>query len=273
MDLGFNNRTVLITGASGGIGLKTAECFLRQGAKVVLQYHTCPSALKALLDAFPERTLAWKANLANENDVHQLFACATCRFGPVELLVACHGIWPKEDVPLKDMSLSRWKNTLEVNLDGTFLVVKQYLQSLQSAIYAACSVTAPSIVLVSSTAAKFGEAFHADYSVSKAALNGLMLSLKNEIVKLHPKGRVNIVAPGWVRTPMAERAMCEKELLYQAMATTPMKKVSETDDIANAIMFLSSPMAGNITGTVLDVNGGMEGRLLNKPTDFGVHYC
>ncbi|OMH82115.1 3-oxoacyl-[acyl-carrier-protein] reductase FabG [Zancudomyces culisetae] len=96
-------------------------------------------------------------------------------------------------------------------------------------------------------------------------MGGFTLSLKNEIVKVSPRGRVNTVAPGWIRTPMAETAMKNPKILSQAMATSPLNKVSEPSDIANSILFLASEAAsGNITGHVLDVNAGMEGRLLNS---------
>jgi len=130
-------------------------------------------------------------------------------------------------------------------------------------------------------------------------MGGLLLSLKNEIVKVAPRGRINCVAPGWVRTPMADRAMADGNLLYQALASygrpahlppvtvlcschavawygplpcrSPLKKVSEPEDVARAILFLSSERAaGNITGHVIDCNAGMEGRLLNKREDFAM---
>ncbi|KAJ3065083.1 hypothetical protein HDU98_011525 [Podochytrium sp. JEL0797] len=170
------------------------------------------------------------------------------------------------------MTLARFRNTIQVNLDGTFLFSREYLKQLDVAVQKGVDLKNVSIVLIGSTAGKFGEAYHADYSSSKSAMMfGLTPSLKNEIVKIHPRGRVNTVSPGWIRTPMAERAMQDPSLLYQALASSPLKKVSEPDDIARAILFLSSSdMSGNITGISLDVNAGMEGRLLNQPSDFGI---
>lgn len=117
---------------------------------------------------------------------------------------------------------------------------------------------------------------------------GLLLSLKNEIVKIAPRGRVNCVAPGWVLTPMAGEALKNPDTVYRALATcvtsqisllkfdnknlfhfrTPLKKVAIPDDIANQIVVLaSSTVSGHVTGQVIMVEGGMEGRLLNKPED------
>lgn len=111
---------------------------------------------------------------------------------------------------------------------------------------------------------------HADYSCSKTAMMyGLITSLKNEIVNVHPRARINTVSPGWIRTPMADKAMNDPELLYQALASSPLKRVSEPSDIAQAILFFADgKRSGNITGVSLDVNAGMEGRLLNSRHDF-----
>ncbi|RKO83726.1 NAD(P)-binding protein [Blyttiomyces helicus] len=268
MDLSLQNVHVLITGASGGVGVATAALFLSHGANVTLQYNTALAPLAPLCASHPHHTLALKADVTHEQEVATLVSAATARFGVIGILVVCHGIWPAEDVALKDMSLDRWRGTIAVNLDGTFLFARAFLKQLETR-GDARGLKDVAIVLVGSTAGKFGEAFHADYSCTKSAMMyGLTLSLKNEIVKVHPAGRVNCVSPGWIRTPMAERAMKDPALLYQALASTPTLKVSEPSDIANAILFLSSStLSGNITGISLDVNGGMEGRILNKPED------
>lgn len=248
-----------MTGASGGIGLVTASRFLDLGAKVTLQYTTQPRALDDLLARYPHSAHAVRADCTIESDVASSMAAAVARFGTVQTLIVNHGIWPTDDVAVKDMSLAQWNHTIAVNLTGTFLYVREFLRQVESA-RASDNI---SVVMIGSTAGKFGEALHADYAVTKSAMmQGMLLSLKNEIVKVAPRGRVNCVAPGWVRTPMAERAMQDAALLGQALATSPLKKVSTPLDIANAIVFLASEkLAGNITGHVIDVNAGMEGRI------------
>ncbi|KAJ3331750.1 hypothetical protein HDU76_002306 [Blyttiomyces sp. JEL0837] len=267
---GHFNAHVAITGASGGVGIPTAELFLEAGAKVSLHYNTNAKTLQPLLEKYPNSAYAIQASVTSESDITRFYEQASAKFGVVTTLVVCHGIWPTEDVGVKDMSLERWKNTIAVNLDGTFLFCREYLKRLEVAVNLGAQLHNVAIVMVGSTAGKFGEAWHADYSVTKSSMMyGLTLSLKNEIVKIHPRGRVNTVSPGWIRTPMAERAMQDPALLYQALASSPLKKVSEPEDIARAIFFLSSEkMSGNITGISLDLNAGMEGRLLNKPHDF-----
>jgi NAD(P)-dependent dehydrogenase (short-subunit alcohol dehydrogenase family) len=120
-------------------------------------------------------------------------------------------------------------------------------------------------VIVGSTAAVFGEEGHAEYAASKAAVTqGLTKSLKNEIVRLVPHGRVNAVNPGWTRTPMAEGALADEEAVERTMKTRAIREVAEPEDIARAVAFLlSDRLAGHVTGEIVTISGGMEGRLLH----------
>jgi len=266
MDLGLKGKHIFVSGASGGIGLVTALKFLEQGAKVSLHYNTVTSTLNSLLSKYPHQTFAVQADVTNEQSVKQAIDDCVVKLGPIHVMIANHGIWPTDDVLVKDMTLKQWNHTIAVNLTGSFLLIREFLRQVEK-----FKLTENiAIVMIGSTAGKFGEAYHTDYSVTKSAMmHGMLLSLKNEIVKTAPKARINVVAPGWVKTPMAEKAMQDTNLLYQALASSPLKKISEPEDVANAILFLSSEkVSGNITGQVIDVNAGMEGRLLNKREDF-----
>ncbi|ORX68098.1 NAD dependent epimerase/dehydratase [Linderina pennispora] len=231
--LGLKNVHVFVTGASGGVGLATSRAFLDQGAFVTLHYNSNSTTLDPLLHEFPDRAFAVQARITDESS---------------PLLV-------------KDMSLEHWNNTINVNLTGSFLAIRHFMQQLEK--HNVQDNVA--VVMVGSTAGKFGEWYHADYSASKSAMMyGLTLSLKNEIVQICPKGRVNSVAPGWIRTAMAEPALKDQDVVKKAFATSPLNKISEPQDIANAILYLASEKAsGNITGHVMDVNAGMEGRIIN----------
>jgi len=160
------------------------------------------------------------------------------------------------------MSLEQWSNTINVNLTGGFLFAREFLRSLEQ-----FKRETGNIVLIASTAGIFGEANHCDYAASKSALMyGFMKSLKNEIVRISPLGRVNTVAPGWVITPMAEEALKDKALVSKVLQTIPLKKVALPDDVAHAVAFLSSDKAaGHLTGEIIEVTGGMEGRVLHPP--------
>ncbi|KAJ7064949.1 NAD(P)-binding protein [Mycena amicta] len=271
MDLQLQDVHVLITGASGGIGLATARLFLEQGAKVTAHYNSNRTNLKGLLDEFgPARVFAGQAELTSEPDVARLFAEASAALGPVQVAIINHGIWPTEDVPVSEMQLSQWRATIDTNLTAAFLVSRDFLKQLKHAPDSLKEKA--SICFVGSTAGKYGEAGHADYAATKSALMyGFTLSLKNEIVKIAPRGRVNTVAPGWVNTPMAEEALKDPVVVYRALATTPLKKFAEPWDVATQIVVLSSPsLSGHVSGQVVMVEGGMEGRLLNRQTEAGV---
>jgi len=100
---------------------------------------------------------------------------------------------------------------------------------------------------------------------------GLMLSLKNEIARLTPRGRVNAVCPGWTITPMTERFMDEPQVVQRALQTIPLRKVGRPPDVASAVLFLASAqLAGHLTGQMLLTSGGMEGRVLYEPTEINV---
>ncbi|EKM53106.1 uncharacterized protein PHACADRAFT_147423 [Phanerochaete carnosa HHB-10118-sp] len=268
MDLGLDGVHVLVTGASGGIGLETARLFLKQGAKVTCHYRSNPSTLAALQSEFAgTQVQILQADLTQESDTQHIFNEASRSFGPVQVIVVNHGYWPPEDVPVARMTLAQWNATVSTDLTSSFLVIRDYLNGLERASVAAKDKAA--IVMIGSTAGKYGEAGHADYAACKSAMMyGLTMFMKNEIVKIAPRGRVNCVAPGWVRTPMVTSALENPSVIYQALATTPLRKVAEPQDIASQVVLLSSASAsGHVTGQVVMVEGGMEGRLLNRPED------
>ncbi|KAF4588581.1 hypothetical protein EYR40_010134 [Pleurotus pulmonarius] len=284
MDLGLKDVHILVTGrsihrASGGIGvlliegLETVRTYAGTGwfmnkclPEFMLSYRTWSQSFGAL-HYQPFRRFA---DLTNESSVSQMFSNHEDQpdFGPVQIVVINHGIWPTTDAPIAAMSLDRWNHTIDTNLTSSFLVAREYLRQLSSAPEELKAKA--NIVFIGSTAGKYGEAGHADYAATKSAMMyGLTMSLKNEIVKIAPKGRVNCIAPGWVKTPMAEETLRDAAFVQRALATTPLKKVAEARDIANQIALISSPtVSGHVSGQVLMVDGGMEGRLLNVPSDF-----
>src|SRR5207244_11959463 len=128
----------------------------------------------------------------DEREADRLFAEA----GALDVCAAVAGIWPEEDVPVWELPLSRWEETVRANLTATFLTAREFLRGVAERGHG-------SLVLVGSTAGLFGEAGHADYAAAKSAVvHGLLLSLKNEIVRAAPRARVNAVCPGWTYSPM-----------------------------------------------------------------------
>ncbi|KAH8999626.1 NAD-P-binding protein [Lactarius hatsudake] len=282
MDLDLKDIHVLVTGANGGIGLETTRLFLEHGARVTAHYRSSNTALSHLItsETHHERLRMIQADLSHEAQVQALFARpGNTRWGEVEIAVINHGAYPWADVPLKDMPIEQWERTFSDNLTSAFLVAREYLRGLERGVRGAgpkMETTGfgdrAAIVFVGSTAGKCGEAMHADYAASKSGIMyGLTLSLKNEIVQVAPRARVNCVAPAWVRTPTASEALQDPQTVYRSLATTPLRKVAEASDVANQIVLLASAkVSGHVTGQVLMVEGGMEGRLLYMPADFGL---
>ncbi len=257
MDLGLDGLGVLVTGASGGIGGATARAFAAEGARVAAHYHRNAAAAQAL--AAEIGGVALGADLRSQEQVDALIPAALEALGRLDVVVANAGVWPREDVDVVDLDLERWRATIEANLTATFLTCRAFLRHVRT-------TSSGALVLVSSTAGRFGEAGHADYAAAKAAIGrGLLLSLKNEAARLGPGVRVNAVAPGWTTSPMTARDL-DHAAVERVTATMALRKVATTEDIAAAILWLASPTAaGHVTGTELVVAGGMEGRLLHPP--------
>lgn len=268
MDAGLENRVVLVTGGSGGIGSALVRAFGQEGCRVVVHYvRNHPSALE-LADELAGLALPCQADLSDEDSVEQLFAQVESQWGPVQSVIANAGIWPSDNVPIHEMSLEQWNSTLATDLTSVFLTMRRFFRGIQS-----YGLEDPSAVLIGSTAAVFGESGHVDYAAAKAGLSyGMLMTLKNEICRLARQGRVNAICPGWVLTPMTEKFADQAEAKTRALQTIPMRKFGRPEDIASSAVFLSSSrLAGHLTGQRLVVSGGMEGRQLYTPDEVDPH--
>jgi 3-oxoacyl-[acyl-carrier protein] reductase len=253
----LDNKVALITGGSRGIGAETVRLFTAAGARVAFSYRQARERAETLvLDCGgPSRCVAIEQDLANPADGRALVAAAQEAFGRLDILVVNHGIWPSDDAPIEEMSEEQWRGTLGVNLDSVFGLVQAAVGQMdRQNRNTSHDQGGGHIVLISSTAGQRGEAFHADYAVTKGAIISLTKSLSSELA---PRGiRVNCVAPGWVTTAMSSAALGNPELGPRIAAGIPVGRAGTPREIAGPVLFLCTPLAGFISGEVLNVNGG-----------------
>jgi len=257
METGLGGKGVLVTGASGGIGAACARAFAAEGARVAVHYYRGEErarSVSAELDGAP----VVGADLTDELEVDQLFAATRAALGRIDVCAAVAGAWPSDDEPVWELSLERWERTLRQNLTSVFLTARGFLREVERNGHG-------SLILVGSTAGLIGEAGHADYAAAKAAVTGgLLSSLKNEIVRIAPRGRVNAVAPGWTESPMT-RGHVDPERVQRISRTMALRKVARPEDVARQVVVLASDeLSGHVTGQVVTVAGGMEGRVLHE---------
>lgn len=201
----------------------------------------------------PARCVALEQDLSTPADGRALVAAAVHAFGRLDALVVNHGIWRAEDAPIAQMAEEQWRTTLAINLDSVFGLVQAAVGQMERQSPASDGAQGH-IVLISSTAGQRGEAYHADYAVTKGALISLTKSLSSELA---PRGiRVNCVAPGWVTTDMSAAALGDRELGPKIVAAIPVGRPASPREIAGPVVFLCTPLAGFISGEVLNVNGG-----------------
>jgi 3-oxoacyl-[acyl-carrier protein] reductase len=251
--LSLSGKVALITGGSRGIGAATVRLFAAAEAKVVFSYQKARTQAEALAKECGEAVCYPVAsNLDRPEAARALIAETVKRFGRLDILVANHGVWPVQDVPIERMSDEQWRSTLAINLDAVFGLVKHTVAQMKA--QPRSGSAAGHIVLISSTSGQRGEAFHCDYSATKGALISMVKGLSTELASAGIY--VNSVAPGWVDTDMSAEALEDPKSGEEIRSTIPMGRVGKPEEIAAPILFLCTPHASFITGEVFNVNGG-----------------
>jgi len=225
----LNGHTALVTGASSGIGRGIALALETQGMRVGAQYRT---------QRPPDGLVPLEAELGTERGCAALARAAAAALGSVELLVHSAGIYNAG--PIDRISSEKLEEMFRVNTFSAFYLVRELL-----------AAGLKNVILIGSTAGQRGEQGHAHYAASKGALQSMMMSIA---VELAPRVRVNLVSPGWIRTPMAEESL--KRIGAALEATIPNRRVGEVEDVVNAVLYLASSASSHLIGQDIGVSGG-----------------
>jgi len=246
--LDLTGRRVLVTGGSRGIGRSSAVLFAAAGADVGLTFHRASAeadeTLRLMREAGRGRYFSIGADLSTEAGVGGVFEQLDEEFGGLDVFVGNAGVWNTEDRPIESLEQAEWSAMLDTNLLSAFLTTREAIRRMGPG---------GRVILVSSTAAQRGEAFHAHYAASKGAMNSFV---KSVAVEAGPRGiTVNAVAPGWVDTDMSASVL-RSSRRSAVEADIPLRRIALPEDIAGPILFLASELASHVTGEVLNVNGG-----------------
>lgn len=241
----LKGKTALITGASRGIGKAIAVEFAKNGANVIINYYNDRDEAEAVVDKIKKYgvdSMAVKADVSNFDEVTQMASAIQKKFGKVDILVNNAGI--VKDRTLKNMTLDEWHVVINTNLNGVFYVTKAILPLMNDG---------GRIISISSIIGQYGNFGQCNYAAAKAGIIGFTKSLAKELGK--KKITVNAVAPGFVKTSITKNIPFFRKKIINYM--TPLKEEAEPEDIANVVAFLASDKARYITGTVINVDGGL----------------
>ena len=235
----LKDKVVIITGATSGIGLATAEKMASEGAIV----YACARNEKAF--NIPN-IIYHQLDVTDVQSCQKLFDDVVHKHGRIDVLVANAGITcDRLTVKMSDDDFDR---VIATNLKGVFNLVRLIGPYMETQ-------GAGSITTVSSVVGEYGNIGQANYAASKAGLIGMTKSWAKEFARKGAAVRVNVIAPGYILTDMVKTV--PEHLLQQFAGQTMLKRLGEPQEIANVIAFLSSDQASYITGAVIDVNGGM----------------
>jgi len=246
MDLNLNNKVVLVTGGSRGIGRGIAKLFSEAGAKVALTYQSNEgAALETLKALHGSGHKIFKLNISDPANVEETMGQVLTEMGGLNILVNNAGI--TKDQLLLRMKLEDWDQVLETNLRGVFLTTKQAVKLMLKA------RAEGSIINITSVIGQTGNPGQSSYAASKAGIIAFTKSIALEVASRQI--RLNCIAPGFISSDMTDSLTDEQKKGIKDRI--PLGHVGEAWDVAAACLFLASPLARYITGQTLNVNGGL----------------
>ncbi|WP_372654246.1 3-oxoacyl-ACP reductase FabG [Halobacteriovorax sp.] len=247
MNFNFENRVVIVTGGTRGIGKGVTTAFLNHGATVIATYTSNDEAANSFKDSLGElgkNIDLRKFDVSKEDQVQEFFTYVESEYQKVDILVNNSGI--RKDNVLALMPTEDWNSVMDVNLKGTFLMTKMSIPLMMKNRYGR-------VVNMSSVGGALGLSGQANYAASKAGQVALSKSLSKEVGK---KGiTVNNICPGFIETELIADLPADQVKEYKKQV--PLRRFGKVEEVANAVLFLSSEHAGYITGTSLEITGGL----------------
>ncbi len=241
------DKVALVTGASRGIGKSIAMALAESGAKVAINYSSSESSALEVADIIRKNggiAEIFKARVNEEKEVEDMFANIEKQLGAVDILVNNAGI--TKDNLLMRMKVEEWDSVIDVNLKGAFLCIRRAIKNMMRNRYG-------KIINISSVVGFSGNAGQVNYASTKAGIIGMTKSVALELAS---RGiRVNAIAPGFIETDMT--ATLSEETRASYLEKIPLKTLGKPEDIANAVVFLASPLSDYMTGQTLHLNGGL----------------
>jgi 3-oxoacyl-[acyl-carrier protein] reductase len=248
--INLTGQVAVVTGGSRGIGAATVKLLREAGAKVVFNYLRAAGRARQVVQSCGGEdgdVVALRADVTKMANAKKLINTAIQRFGRLDILVANAGIWNYAPAPIQKMTEKQWDEMMAINLKGVYSVIHYAVPHM-------IARQGGRIIVVSSTSGQRGEAFHTHYSASKGGVISLVKGLSTELAPHHVL--VNCVAPGWIDTDMCTPVMRHPREYRQALATIPLRRFGQPEEIAMPILFLASSMASYMTGEIVNVNGG-----------------
>jgi 3-oxoacyl-[acyl-carrier protein] reductase len=239
----LSGKAALVTGASGGIGGAIARVLHKQGATVTLS-GTRADALEQLKSSLGERAHVVAARMDDAADIDRLAKEAEAAMGKLDILVNNAGI-TRDNISIR-MKDEEWEKVLQVNLTGTFRLIRAALRGMMRRRFGR-------VVNITSIVGVTGNPGQANYAAAKAGLIGMSKSLAQELASRSIT--VNCIAPGFIATPMTDALTDDQK--KGILARVPADRLGTPDEIAAGVVYLASDEAAYVTGQTLHINGGM----------------
>jgi|HubBroStandDraft_1064217.scaffolds.fasta_scaffold06831_6 3-oxoacyl-[acyl-carrier protein] reductase len=240
-------RRALVTGGSGGIGTSIVEALAEGGADVAVQWYRNRAEADRMVEIVEKngrQGIAVQANLLDVKSVHAMRDVLHEKFSKVDTLINCAGI--NRDSLFSRMTDEQWDEVIDVNLSGVFHCCRAFVEEISASGHGR-------IINISSLVGVMGNIGQVNYAASKSGMIGFAKALARELAA--QKTTVNVIAPGFINTPMVERI--PESVKQKILSQIPMGRFGTPREVAMSVVYLVSPEADYITGTVLNMNGGM----------------